>query len=82
MSDTAELITNSYRVMRDGEGEFGIFSFCDVGDDGECWSASSISPYGETLDDLRADLQNMMMSLNKPVLDFETGKPWQGDDHA
>ncbi len=82
MSDTAEFGKNEYRVMRDSAGALGIFDFYYGGTAGEGWSDSPISPYGETLDDLRVDLQNMMMALNKPVLDFETGKPWQGDDHA
>jgi len=78
MTDTAEFGSNEYRVMRDGAGSLGIFDFYSGGAAGEGWSDSPISPYGETLDDLRADLHNMILALNKPVLDTETGKPWQG----
>lgn len=37
------------------------------------WSADPVAPYGETLGDLRVELNRMLAALDKPVLKEFTG---------
>ena len=39
------------------------------------WTAGSVEPFGETVEELRKELVRMLAATNKPVLDAETGKP-------
>lgn len=39
------------------------------------WTENGVAPCGETKKELKKDLKRMLDSLDKPVLDYETGKP-------
>jgi hypothetical protein len=74
-----------YRVMRketgdkDGPYMFGIHEVFDFKDDKgrrvHPWTTDPMDPHGATLDELRRDLAYMQTALDKPVLDYKTGKP-------
>lgn len=65
----------NHRVMRqhfDGTDEvtYGIREVF-YNDDGSIdgWTAEPIDPHGETVEELRADLERMLACLDRPVLD-------------
>ena len=39
--------------------------------DGIGWTQDASAPYGETLDELRQDLERMLAALDKPVIDID-----------
>ena len=80
------MTTWNYRVLRriGGEGMTHYYMFAvhevyydDLGFvDG--WTEMPDAPFGDTLDELRADYRMMAEALELPVLDYETGKEVEG----
>lgn len=64
-----------YRVMRrkEKDGSF-IFGMHEVYDNG-LWTEDAVGPLGDTIEDLKKDLEFMQAALAQPVMDYETGKP-------
>lgn len=46
----------------------------DGTDEVDGWTENGITIVGETVDDIRWNLDKMIEALNKPILDYETGK--------
>lgn len=66
----------NYRVMRhvepDGSEWFGIHEvYYDLDGNPVSWTERTIEPFGETPDDLTADLDRMSAAIHRPVLDYE-----------
>lgn len=49
---------------KEGDGEEGLVAG---------WTESPVEPFGETKKELKKDLKRMLDSLDKPVLDYNTG---------
>ena len=71
----------TYRVMRHvggkGAKKWYFYTIHEVYDDlGKIsWTETEVSPCGESLEELRGDLEMMLAGTKKPVLDINTGKP-------
>ena len=68
-------MTWNHRVTKatvDGETVYEIREvYYDLPDsDGIGWTQNASTPYGQTLDELRTDLQRMLEALDKPVIDI------------
>lgn len=72
------MMTWNHRVMRGVAYGETFFSIREVfyDDDGtvQNWTADPIDPYGETLDELKTCLEQMLAACDQPVLDAETGE--------
>lgn len=74
-------MTWNYRIMRrreaNGERTFEIHEVYYGRDDRFVvgWSKEAIAPLGTTCTEVHQDLVKMMEAFNKPVLDYETGRP-------
>lgn len=69
----------NHRVMRmtsEGDGDsFGIHEvYYNADGTVENWTERAIAVYGEDVEDLRWALDRMIACLEKPILDYETGK--------
>lgn len=69
----------NFRVLRRTVGHeviYGIHEvyYDDAGTPRSC-SSDAIEPYGDTVDDLRQELQHMVAALDEPVLDYDTDFP-------
>lgn len=66
-------MTWDHRVMR---REDGFLEIHEVYYEGEkvSWTENATYPCGETLEEVRLDLERMLRCLEKPILDYETGK--------
>ena len=67
-------MTWNYRVVRrivGGEVTFGIHEVYYDGDRPKTTTECPIDPYGETLEELKDDLDRMREALDKPVLNYE-----------
>ena len=42
------------------------------------WTECQVSPRGDTIKELEDDLQRFLGALDKPILDYETGRPIDG----
>jgi len=63
----------NYRVFFH-EG-FGVYYIHEVYiGDGVSWSETPSEPMGDSLSELREDIRRMSVALDKPVVDFATGK--------
>lgn len=71
-------MTWNYRVLRhaedpppaEGEESFRIIeAFYDDGGDLYAWSTAE--PFGETVEELRRDLELMLSALDQPVLNYD-----------
>jgi hypothetical protein len=63
----------NHRIIRytDGEGttHFGIHEvYYGSGGEPEMYTENPVAPYGESLDELRRDIEHMMGAFNHPVL--------------
>lgn len=72
----------NYRVMRikgelipghpgTEEAFYRIHEVYYEGDTPNAWSTDPMAPYGDTVEDLQADIQLMMKAFDQPVLDLE-----------
>ena len=73
-------MTWNHRVMKHtndhGETYYRIHEvFYDGKDVVSGWTQEPIAPVGENKKDLKKELKRMLDSLDKPVLDYETGLP-------
>ena len=63
----------NYRVVRQDRGDETAYAIREVHYDEEhqvaSWTAHDMQPWGTSLDELRTDLQLMLLALEKPVLD-------------
>jgi len=69
----------NYRVMRRKEGKdyyvYGIYEvYYDNKDRPELWSNDPLPPTGDSLKELKDDFKFYKQALDKPVLDYKTGK--------
>jgi hypothetical protein len=69
-------MTWNYRVIKshlpNGEEEFGIHEvYYDENGNPSMTTERAIAAYGETLDELRADVQRQLEALSKPVLTMD-----------
>ena len=68
-----------YRVMRNKQGKYGDYSIHEVFYDEKKkilgWTHDVSEPVGDNVDELKVDLQRMLMAFDEPVLDHRTGKP-------
>ena len=68
----------NHRVMRhksEGEGHYYAIHEVFYSTDGTGWTREGIAPLGLTKKELKKTLKRMLDSLDKPVLDYETGLP-------
>ena len=71
----------NYRVLKsdDEDASFAIHEvYYDEDNTPLSWSADAIAPYGDTLEELAADLGYMVLALGQPVLneaDLGDGEP-------
>ncbi len=71
-----------YRVIKDShesEDDFYIYYsirevYYNKKNEINGWSSNSIEPMGETLEELKSDLDHMVKALNKPVLMIQEDK--------
>lgn len=75
----------TYRVFRDGEGEYAEYSIRHVYYNEETreieqWCSGNTVPEGTTLEELRTDLEQMLAALDKPVLHEELREDTNGTD--
>ena len=63
-------MTWNYRVVRDTDGAFSIReAYYDNEGRVEAITEEGIGPYGDTVEELRADYERMREAFEKPVLD-------------
>jgi hypothetical protein len=66
-------MTWNYRVFL--HEEFGFYQIHRVYiGDGVSWSETPSEPTGDSLSELREDIRRMSVALDKPVVNFVTGK--------
>lgn len=72
-------MTWNHRVMRRISPDTGLpfYQIHEVfySEEGLGWTENGIAPLGETKKELKKELKRMLDSLNKPVLNYDTGKP-------
>jgi hypothetical protein len=67
-------MTWNYRVVNN-KGNFGIYEvYYDENGNANAWSQDPMEPYGESLEELRADLKRMLMALERPLFDLKKEK--------
>ena len=67
-------MTWNYRVVNKN-GNFGIYEvYYDENGKANAWSQDPMDPYGESLEELKADLKRMMMALERPLFEIEKDK--------
>ena len=71
-------LTWEYRIMTQIGLSFDVYEvYFDAKGKIHSWTDHAVSPYGETLEELREDYRLMSEAFNKPILDHETGKVWK-----
>ncbi len=61
----------NHRIIKSEEGYYGIHEvFYDDSGRPVVMTEGSVAPFGETVDELSADLDYMMEALAKPVLEY------------
>lgn len=66
-------------VEPNGDVWFGIHEVFYADDDAvENWTEHSTKPFGETIEELRSDLTHFEKALTLPVLDYASGKTYDG----
>ncbi len=73
-------VTWNHRLMRrfdevSGEEVYQIHEVFYEEGEVKGWTENGVAPIGETKKELKRELKRMLDSLDKPVLDYETGKP-------
>jgi hypothetical protein len=67
-----------YRVMRSvggrGTTHYYTYGIHEVYTGPKGWTEASVGPHGDTLYELKRDLEMMLEALKKPVLDAKTGR--------
>lgn len=74
------VVTWNHRLMRridevSGEEIYQIHEVFYEEGEVKGWTENGIAPLGETKKKLKKELKRMLDSLDKPVLDYATGKP-------
>lgn len=69
----------NYRVMRiahlDKNEEYGIFEvYYDANGNVEGWTENASRIYTDNLEEIKRTLDLMSRALNKPILDYKSGK--------
>ena len=62
----------NYRIVKNGKKGYYIKEVYYNEDNGKIEAFSEITePYGETIDDLKKDLEKMVKAFEKPVIELE-----------
>ena len=68
--------TWSYRIMRhaepNGDVWYGMHEVYDMGDGEQLWTDDPVRPFGETVDELREDMELMLRDMKRPIMDYSS----------